>query len=243
MIWNWWSQVAMRWASDSMNICPQTAEILKKKGCWFVNRWRMTHCAAAVSLPCCPWWWRKGPWGCRAGAAHCSRSLASPSLWIYTSPVHAKQQGNTRTHGMPLMRKPRWCSVPSKWLEIPPELKRRLRTVVFCFYFKVVAWTAQILASPAHLRQSSGCCFISLCRTNRETKVTSCADGSRQACGGPHAPVPEVWRGRPRAEAAASGSDKVLLPLVFTWLIFLFSLASWYLGSSVVMVNLSLFFS
>lgn len=68
----------------------------------------------------------------------------------------------------------------------------------------------------------------------------SCADDTAgQVCGGPHAPSVRDPEGGGRA---AGGSDKVL-PLVFTWLIFLFSLASWYLGSSVVMVNLSLFFS
>lgn len=119
----------------------------------------------------------------------------------------------------------------SDW-KIPPML---------LFYFTVVSSTAQILVSPAHL--SPSCCFVSLCRTNRENGQVMRRRYSRQVCGGPHAPVPEVWRGRPRAEATASGTNKVLLPLVFTWLIFLFSLASWYLGSSVVMVNLSLFFS
>lgn len=63
--------------------------------------------------------------------------------------------------------KPRWCSVPSKWPEIPPTLQQRRRAVV-SFYFKVVPSTAQILVRPAHSRQSSCCSFVSLCETNRD---------------------------------------------------------------------------
>ena len=33
-------------------------------------------------------WPSKGLWGCQGAAAHCSRSLADPLLWIYTSSVH-----------------------------------------------------------------------------------------------------------------------------------------------------------
>lgn len=152
--------------------------------------------------------------------------------------MHAKQQGNTRTHGMPPMRNhtDALC-LQSDWNYLPHSNDDLI--CQFVFFFKVVSSTAQTLTSPAHSRLKVPAADSSACAGQIERMVMSCADGSRQVCGGPHAPVSEVrrWRRRQRAR-----SDKVL-PLVFTWLIFLFSLASWYLGSSVVMVNLSLFFS
>lgn len=111
-------------------------------------------------LPYCPLWLRKGLWGCRAGVAHCSHSLANPLLWIYTSPVHANNKIHTHTHSMPLIRN---CAntiyhlCPQSDSNYQPYINNSFFLETFCFKKHFLNYQGMSIETVSLMAQIQSC--------------------------------------------------------------------------------------
>lgn len=138
-----WSLVAMRWASDWMNVCPQTAEVMnvcqfsfrfvffkatvlvlkKKKSllvCGRVNGWFNPRCSCLFTL--LPMVVEKRAVR-MSGRCSSLQPLLSMSLALDLYLACARKTTRQHTHTQHAAdEKPRWCSVPSKWLELSSTL-------------------------------------------------------------------------------------------------------------------------
>lgn len=136
-----WSLVAMRWASDWMNVCPQTAEVMNvfvffkatvlvlknkkifKKSllvCGRVNGWFNTRCSCLFTL--LPMVVEKRAVR-MSGRRSSLQPLLSMSLALDLYLACARKTTRQHTHTRHAAdEKPRWCSVPSKWLELSSAL-------------------------------------------------------------------------------------------------------------------------